>query len=76
MQGQISDLKSLVRWRHELCRRVSERGLWRCIELGDHLPGCLPEERQVPFWMLTPDFVNKHVDTLIKVLIPDLFKLS
>ena len=72
----ISDLKRLVSWRHELRKKVSERGLGRCIELGDHLPGRLPEERQVSFWMLTPNVVNKRVDAIIEVLNLDLLKLS
>ena len=74
--GSISDLKRLVSWRHELHRRISNRGLWRRIKLSDHLPGSLPKERQVSFRMLAPNIVNKHGDALIKVLALDLFELS
>ena len=41
----ISDLRRLVNWRHELHKRLRQRGLRRCIELGHHLPGHLPEEK-------------------------------
>ena len=39
----ISVIGRLVSWRHELRGRLCQRGLWRCIELGDHLLGHLPQ---------------------------------
>ena len=42
--GLVRDLWRLVGRGHELHGRIIEGSLWRCIELGDHLPRCLPKE--------------------------------
>ena len=76
LRGPINDLRKLATWRHELRKKVSERGLGRRIEFSDHLPSHLPEERQVSFEVLTPNIVNERANTLVKVINPDQFKLG
>ena len=42
--GLVGDLWRLVGRSHELCRRIIEGSIWRCIKLNDHLPSC-PSEK-------------------------------
>ena len=74
--GLIYDLWRLVSWRHELHMRVIEKSLGRSIELGDHLPGRLSEERQIPFVVFVPDIVRKGLDALVVILSADLPELG
>ena len=72
----ISDLGRLVSQGQEVRRKLRQRGLRRCIELGDHLPSRLPEKGQVSFRVFPPNIVNKCADTVIEALPLDLLELS
>ena len=74
--GPIRNLRRLVSRGNELRRKVSERGLWRRIKLGDHLLGHLPKERQVPLRVLMKIIVHECRDTLVIIVSTDLFELS
>ena len=52
------------------------RGLRKCIELGDHLPSRLPEERYVPFRVFLPNIINECANIVVKALLLDMFELS